>query len=338
MARLNIKYNLKQELQQMACYGQSKHDDKMKTLRDRKLARAKGATYQQSLSINYSKDKIYSFNTMETYQKEVSRFGGWLIENGHKKITLQQAKDYIQPYIDYQISRGLSSYSINTSLSAICKATHANIYDYERPQRSIANISRGTGNKIHDERNERVAAELLDANRLLGLRRSELKRLKAKDIQVHDNYVVVHSKGKGGKYNQQLFIHDDEKERVLALKHGLNDNDYVFSRELFRNDADLHHQRELRAKDLYSRICADMQDNPDKRLIYQEIIKEIFRKNHKVLREKLDSPYIVRGTNRERLLSLKRDVTYDRTAVLYVSVAVLSHYRSDTTVEHYIGK
>jgi hypothetical protein len=35
---------------------------------------------------------------------------------------------------------------------------------------------------------------------------------------------------------------------------------------------------------------------------------------------------------------LNRPVVYDRTAVLYVSVTTLSHFRSDTTVEHYIGK
>jgi integrase len=301
MARLNIKYQLKQELGKMESYGESKYLDKLKTKQERDNLMANGATYRESLAINYSKDKIYSYSTMSTYQKEVSRFGDWLISNGNKKITLEQAKSFIQPYVNYQISRGLTPDSINTTLAAICKATHTNIYDYDKPQRSVANIVRGTGVRQHDERNERVAAKLLNANRLLGLRRSELKRLKAKDIQIKDDKVIVKSIGKGGKKNEQIFIHQDEKERVLALKHGLSEDDYIFDRQLFRNDADLHHQRELRAKDLYQRICDDMQNNPCKRAEYQQMIKEIFKQHKKALRENLNAPYIVRGANRQRL-------------------------------------
>ena len=58
----------------------------------------------------------------------------------------------------------------------------------------------------------------------------------------------------------------------------------------------------------------------------------------KKLRENLNMPYIVRGKNRTRLEKEGRPVEFDRTAVMYVSVAVLSHFRTDTTVEHYIGK
>ena len=46
----------------------------------------------------------------------------------------------------------------------------------------------------------------------------------------------------------------------------------------------------------------------------------------------------LRGKNRTRLEKEGRPVEFDRTAVMYVSVVVLSHFRTDTTVEHYIGK
>lgn len=52
----------------------------------------------------------------------------------------------------------------------------------------------------------------------------------------------------------------------------------------------------------------------------------------------LDNPYTVRGANRERLLSAGRNVEYNRVAALYVSITVSQHFRSNTTVNHYISK
>jgi len=152
----------------MESYGESKH-----------LNRKNGIS---------SKEKIYSFSTMTTYMKEVDRFGSWLASKGMKRITIEEAKEQIQLYINFQTERGLSPYSINTSLSAVCKATHSNISDYDRPKRSIARIVRGVGERRDDKYNERVAGVLINANKLLGLRRNELKNLRVSDIIEHDNY------------------------------------------------------------------------------------------------------------------------------------------------------
>jgi hypothetical protein len=99
-----------------------------------------------------------------------------------------------------------------------------------------------------------------------------------------------------------------------------------------------HKQRELRAKDVYERVVADMQNNPESREYYKTFIKNSFERDGKKLRENLEKPYVVRGENRKRLEQQGRALEYDRVAVLYVSLTVLNHYRSDTSVNHYIGK
>lgn len=322
----------------MACYGQSRHTDKINTYKERSRLKRIGKTTEEQLSVNYMKDKIYSYSTMKTYQKEITRFGDWLIEKGHKRISLSQVKEHIQEYIDYQTDRGLTPDSVNTSLSAICKATHADISDYRRPRRSVAKITRGTGERKHDSYNEKKFADVLNANRLLGLRRNELKNLRVRDIIERDDAVIVKSRGKGGKDNEQLFIFSDEKEKVMALTVGKAPDDYVFEREAFKNDCDFHHMRELRAKDLYKLVLSDINVHPENATYYQTIIKDIFKRHRKRLREDFSKPFVVRGPNKKRLEKEGRETEFDRTAVLFVSVTVLSHYRSDTTVEHYIGK
>ena len=65
-----IKYKLRCELRKMESYGRSKKADMQKTKADREKLRADGATYSESLRINHSKERIYSYSTMENYQKD----------------------------------------------------------------------------------------------------------------------------------------------------------------------------------------------------------------------------------------------------------------------------
>lgn len=333
-----IKYKLRSELHKMESYGRSKKADMQKTKADREKLRAGGATYSESLRINHSKEHIYSYSTMENYQKEVGRFGDWLIKQGHKRISIEDSKAYIQPYIDYCVEQKLSPYTINKRLSAICKATHADIQDYSHPERSIAKIERGVAPAVHDEYNEKHYAEIISANRILGLRRNELKRLKVEDFEITDKYIIVHTVGKGGKENVQIITDKAEIETAKSWLVGKNPEDRVFSTDNFNNDVNFHKQRELRAKDVYERVVADMQNNPESREYYKIFIKKFFERSGKKMREDLEKSYVVRGENRTRLEQQGRALEYDRVAVLYVSLTVLNHYRSDTSVNHYIAK
>lgn len=338
MARNSIKYELKNALREKESYGRSKHNDKLATYEKRAEMKKQGCSYEERLEVNELKDHIYSYSTMKTYQQQVGYFGDWLIAEGHKKINLEDSKDYIQDYIHYLEEDGKSPYSINTALAAICKATGACQHDYTHPPRTIANIERGSGERRNDKYNEKNHADILDANRLLGLRRNELRRLRAKDIVEKDGVVIVQTKGKGGRHNEQIYIFEDEKEMILALKAGKEPEDKLFSRDRFDNDADLHNQRALRAQDVYNRVLEDMRLHPERREYYKQQIQSYYETRGRICKENLDNPYCIRGALRQKMTVQNRDCTFDRVAVLFVSISVLSHTRSDTTVEHYLCK
>ena len=334
----NIKFLMKNELNSMAAYGRSKYQDQQRTFQVRSQMKKEGKSWAECLRVNFSKDYIYSYQTMKNYQYEVDRFADYLAAQGLKKISLEEAREHIQEYLDYEKERGLRPASINSSMSAICKALHADIMDYDRPKRSVSDIVKGRGEREHDMRNAENAKELLEANRLMGLRRNELRQLRAGDIREVDDKVIIYTKGKGGKHNQQIFYLPEEKEKILSYREGKRPEERIFNRELFRNDADLHHMRELRAKDVYEQVRADMQDNPARRSFYADEIQRIFAESGRTLKEDLDKPYIARGENRERLEAEGRESSFDRVALMMVSVTVLNHFRSCVSCNYYVGK
>lgn len=338
MARNTIKYQLKQALQQQASYGRSKHDDKISTYQKRDALHKQGATFEERMAINDMKDHIYSYGTMRTYQQQVGYFGDYLLQHGCKKISLEESRNYIQEYLDRLQERGQSPWSINTALSAICKATGASAHDYDHPKRTIAKLSRGSCERAHDASNEKNAAHILEANKLLGMRRSELQRLRTEDIFVRDDKVIVKSVGKGGRSNEQVFTLSEEKTAVLALKDGKGAHEKIFAASEFKNDADLHRQRQIRAVTVYDRVVTDMCNNPERREHYKQEIRQEYLRRGRGLREDLDNPYCVRGQNRNRLTAENGKLSYDRVALLYVSITVLNHMRSDVTAAHYVAK
>lgn len=347
MARkANLKFLLREELAKMkqAGYGRSKHQDKEQTRAERARMKQEGVPYEERLRVDYSKDYIYVSTTFDVYSRQVGYFADWLAEEkGLKKISIEESKQYIQEYVNYlDRDKEQSAWSINLALSAICKATHEYVIDYEHPKRSIAHITRGVGEKQHDELNKARARESLEANRLLGLRRSQLEKLKAGDIREVDvngrKMVIVETVGKGKKINQQIFYQSDEMKAVLKLKEGKADADRIFSREEFANDADYHYMRELRCKEVYERTVADMKENPERREFYQSEICRLFHEAGRRVKEDMDKTVYARGDNRERLLQEDRPIEFDRTALLFCSVTVTSHWRSSVTLEHYVGK
>lgn len=335
----NIRYLLKSELKKLESYGQKKHEDKKKTYDERKQLKAEGYSLaEREKMCNYSKDKIYSIQTMETYQREVSKFADWLNNQGKGKITIEQAKDEIQPYMDSLKERGLSASSIHTALAACCKATHSYMRDYDVPERKLSEMTRGKKKVRNDRYNEKNHAEILAINRIIGVRRSELMEIRMRDVIEKDGVMYIHTKGKGGKDNQQLITEESEKEVIRRYMKDKAENERLFSRDMFNNDADLHSQRAERAKIVYQRVVADMERHHERREYYKKFIKNEFEKKGKKVPTNLDKNYICRGSFREMLIKEGKEISYDRVAAMYVSLTVTSHWRVDTTIQHYLTK
>ncbi len=342
--RNNIKYLLKTELNKMQAYGRSKFADQMKTKTERSRMKQAGATFEEYRKIDFSKDYIYSKNTMQTYQNEVDKFAKYLSSQGLSKITFDEAEDMVQEYLDYlNETKNLSACSIHTAAAALSKVFKTYMWDYELPYRSISKISRGNltyaGSDV-DMISKLEKNRVWQINRdYLGLRKRELLSLKSKMIKEVDGRVEIHYIGKGGKHNRQIFTDSEEMKFVLSLKEGKSDEDYIFSKSEVNLAVNLHKARELRAKDVYARICKDIEERGQiAETEYISQINEVFSTAGKQLKENLHTPYVTRGENRKRLEKGCREISYNRIAVIFVSCTILQHFRSNVSVENYIGK
>lgn len=340
----NIRYLMKSELKQMESYGRSKKADQSRTREERSNAKALGIPFQEYREIDYTKDHIYSIKTMEHYQRQVDLFANYLNDRGMNKITLEQAKDFVQDYLDYlHDEKGLSAPTVHSACASLCKVFHTTMWDYAKPQRTISEITRG--NQTFKDKNVDMIEEL-ERNRIwrinrdyLGMRKNELLHLKADMIQVIDNRVEIRYIGKGGKHNRQIFLDEKEKAFVLSLKNGKEPHERIFSKEEVQKARNLHKARELRCKSVYDRVISDIAQRGEvARQEYIKEIKHVFSDAHKPIRENLENPYVVRGANRQRLIAENRPVEYSRIALLFVSVTISQHFRSDTTANHYVAK
>ena len=322
MARAkSIRFQMKEALGKMAAYGTSKYEQ-------RQLSKAEG--------VDLTKGKIYSFGTMRTYQNEAKRYGDWLESKGMHKCTMEEAASHVQEYLDHQADRGLSAWSVHTTAAALSKTFQTDMRDYTIPRRKLCDISRSRGVRIHDELNNRLVGDVLEANRTLALRRNELKELRVSNFSDAGSSITMSTIGKGGKHNETVFRHPDELATIRELVANKGPTDYVFDRQAFKNDADYHQSRAEGFQLRYQRICEDMKQRPEARAEYQQTIREAFASKGRELREDLNRPYVCRSSHREALERQGISVTYDRTAVMMVSLEC--HFRSDVLIQHYLAK
>ena len=288
--------------------------------------------------------KIFSKGTMDSYVKSVGVFERYCIEKfGTSRISMDTAKSEIQEFVYWcRDKKNFSPNTIHTHLAAVCKAFHEPMTNYDKPRRCYAENTRGTKGAIRDSFNEHRAAEALDLNATIGVRRSELGRLKCSDITIdeHGDIGLVRTIGKGGKPNINVLLDKKEVEKVQAYidEARAAGRKYIFSKEQMKHDANLHQKRAERANYIYEYVKKDIENDPSARGRWQGLIKQVFHENGKVLKENLDRPYIPRGKGREKLISEGKPLSYDRTALMAASVFCLNHFRSDVSFQNYVFK
>ena len=293
---------------------------------------------------------IHSTVTLDNDLKTVSRFTDWLKQRGiPSRIKPEAAVVYVQEYLDDLTAQGLSPDSIHTIAFALLRAFQSNgltSEDLNYPQRKSAPTKGRTSRDPDDYRPDADPdnpkfARLVTFARCVGIRRSEYAALKGKDIEVVDGavYVLV-QRGKGGRKQRQRIANKDA-ELVKSYFSDIAPDEFVFTKEELRNKINLHKIRREYARGLYADLVASMEADPNYR---EELIKEIkeaferaeedWRKNSDML--KLDQPYRTRGNIRAALEKQGLPTSFDRVALMYVSVFTLAHWRCDVTVKNYM--
>lgn len=158
------------------------------------------------------------------------------------------------------------------------------ISDYDKPKCYTSEFTRGTKPAKNDAYNEVRAKKALDTNSIIGVRRSELGRIKVSDIDfISPDYAEIHTIGKGGKHNTNVLF---TTEDVAKLKTYVDDaigkgQAYLLTKEEMQNDADLHSMRAKKAKAVYEHVCADMAAHSERRDYYTPKSIKLFRRPEK---------------------------------------------------------
>lgn len=145
-----------------------------------------GESKREAVANGTDRDKIFSFNTYQTYWKHTKYFIKWIQEKHPECTTLKSAKKHVNEWLQTRVEQGLSAYTVQTEAKALGKLYGIQPDDpeyFNPPKRERANITRSRGDRVRDQHFS-VANndELIKFCQGTGLRRSELVALKGSDL------------------------------------------------------------------------------------------------------------------------------------------------------------
>ena len=286
--------------------------------------------------------------TKRAFVKNYKRFIDYC-RSVHDAKTKDDCKNCIQNYADHLISKGYSPSTIHSYLSPVVLYHEMSLTDIKKPKRTTAHYKRGRSDNGKKQRsdndiNNPKFAKSVTLQRCLGLRRSELMRLKGGDLRCDESgKLCVYTKGKGGKVQLQRILPTDI-DLVKSFFDGRASGELIFDREEFKNKIDYHRMRSDRAKSAYRYYLEKCKSKEGR----EELEKEVRLRYEKtkinpktgkpmLLKERLDGYYYLRGENKKLAIENGLPLRYDRLCLMAVSEFHLAHHRLDVTVESYLN-
>lgn len=273
---------------------------------------------------------IYSRSTMTAYLKHCHYYIDWCINNadvirriGHKPKTLDECYPYVSEYIKSREDAGLSAYTIKLELSALAKLYQdenlAKNIDTVGTSRSAITRSRKdtVGDKNFSVKNN---AEMINACRCIGFRRSELQKAKPEDLfQGKDGIWYIYITGKGGKHRTaRLFGTPEEIERAVAYVRTLSGDNHIHS------NADIHSYRADYAVRAYTAFAQPVSSLRGKSIDCTELTGKTARDGSHIIKSAV---YYCKGD--------QAGMAFDRKAMIIAS-RYLGHNRESVIGEHYL--
>lgn len=305
--RKSLNEQIHDRLQAMEGFGRSKHRDKL-----------------DGIQGSY----IYSFSTMKAYLKHCRYFAAFVralpeaaARLGHKPRTLDECRQFVPAFLQYQTERGLSPYTLKLEASALHKL-YGETFALELPRNSRAAIKRSRGEAVRD-RNFSLQnnVELVNFCRCCGPRRSELEKLSANSLRVKDGrYYISYEKGtKGGKPRlSPITGTPEEVRRAVAFCRTLTGKNHVHS------SLDVHSLRAEYASRVYREHARPLEGLRGKWMDYTAATGKYGKYGNRIWKPAL---YVCRKD--------RAGVVYDREALLAASRA-LGHNREDVVAGHYL--
>lgn len=276
-----------------------------------------------------------SFKTRENYNDWLHRATNYFKARGIRRFS-DITKEMAQEYADHLIAEGKAPSTVKAYLTPLCKAMGISKAELNLPLRRASEFTRSSGGGR--TRSNRPG----ELNAMLGLRKSELARLRGNSFVEKNGilYVIV-MQGKGGKYQEQKVLPHHEA-RVRAFFDGSDKK--LFTRKDFVGGFDYHAQRRGVAAEALQYYMERVKADPDYRKeLYKEIADQ-WHVNNKKHRDELepfsyfDTPYKLRGQNRELAVKQGLPTELDRLVLRAVSVLHLAHWRDKVTIQSYYFK
>ncbi len=211
----------------------------------------------------FTTGKIHSYKTRSVYQEHALNFVNWVRDTyGIKRIEDldERIRDLSAEFLQARLDEGKSPYTLRVIRAALRMVfgDRTLMEEIQLPKRARSAITRSRGEKAHDRHfNPENWPKLINFLKATGLRRDELKMLRAGDILEHEpdsgslyysQTVVKVWNGKGGKMRTVPVLAGHE-QAVLTAKESLADDDIVFPR--IPKHLDVHSYRREFAQALY---------------------------------------------------------------------------------------
>lgn len=219
---------------------------------------------------------IYSWGSYKSYLRECCRFVKWCKECpvdpilGHKPRTLRECRIFAEKWVQSNIDRGLSAFSIRLELAALaklygCKSTD---FDIEAPVRRRADIKRSRGPAARDKHfSLSENKDLITFCKCTGLRRSELEQIRGKDLIEHRGKLCLDIKHgtKGGRARISPIVGSEEEIEMVKRLCAKAGRDKIFPRP--SENADIHSFRAVYATRIYNQHARSYDEYKNERLI-----------------------------------------------------------------------
>ena len=169
------------------------------------------AAKKETMANGTAQDKIFSFNTYQTYWKHIKYFLKYIKELHPECTTLKKAKKYVNEWLQTRVDQGLSAWTIQTEAKALGKLYGIQPDDpdyFQPPKRNRAEIKRSRGDRVRDLHFSKTNNdELIKFCQGTGLRRSELEALRGSDLmtraQIEQEIARIEALPEGAEKNQE---------------------------------------------------------------------------------------------------------------------------------------
>lgn len=301
--------------------------------------------------VNENLKDIKYDKTKKQYVNHAKRFVAFCRTNFDCR-TFDECIPHIQEYVDYLKAQGYTPSTVHTHAVAITQAFRYPLKLVKKDKRKVSEYTRGRGVDITKEKPTK--SDLFDPKwetlvafqRKTGLRRNDLYNLCGRNLKYDEsqNLSIEIEKSKGGKYQLQRILHEDE-DFIRSYFKSIGPDERVFQKELFNNNLNLHYFRAEHAKECYEYYYEKTRRDPDFRKVMEQELRLRWQKYNidkrtgkpKKFNEKLIAGnYYLRGDTKKMAIEKGLRTKYEKLIVLYISTFFLSHWRLGVCVHSYL--